>query len=485
MTKCTTKPLGSQLNFCFGLGKPVVGAFDGGRISSDGGVMLLRQADNRLGLCSQVAMCLGEKRRPDLVRHDLVSLVRQRVYGIAAGYEDGNDSMFLRNDPMHKLAVGRLPETGGALASQASVSRFENSVKPNELGFLQDLLVHLYVQKKRKAPKQIVLDIDTTCDEVHGYQQLSFYNGFYGTYCFTPMFVFDQDGFPLAALLRPGNAAPAERAVSVLRRIVAILRSAWPGVGIELRADAGFCVPELYEFCESAGVTYFIGLKSNPALDYHGKQLVAAAKSEFEETSQAAPLVHSKAQKTLVRLQWRQKEERIRFASREEGRMQEHMEDLHEQRLRKFSEFRYAAKEWTKERRIIARCDYTWAGPEIRYIITNSSKPRPKWLYEEKYCKRGQCENWIKELKMLHCDRLSCQEFEANQFRLLLHTFAYILLQQLRVKKDGIISSMDTIRLRLLKIGVRVTESARRVVLSFASEHPWQEQFCALVVKLL
>lgn len=471
MTECTKRDANLQLKFDFGIGKPVTGAFNGGLISTDGGLGLLRLADDALQLSENASLCIGEKRRPDAVKHQLVDLLRQRIYGIAAGYEDANDASSLRFDPMHKLSIGRA-ESHQDLASQPTISRLENSVVAEELSFLQDLLVHTYIRKHRKPPKKVVLDLDTTCDPVHGYQQLSFYNGFYGTFCYIPMFVFDEDGFPLAALLRPGNADVGGDAANVLKNIVKLLRQSWPGVKVEFRADAAFCRREIYQVCEEFSVTYFIGLKSNHNLRCLAKDLVASAKNEFEALYGPAPMLEKTA--------WRRNEERKRFSSKKEGRMQE----LHESEkfVRKAGELAWRGRGYSNDMRVLCRADYTEDGPDLRFVITNHKGGNPKWIYENKYCRRGQCENWIKELKLINVDRLSCQEFNANQFRLLEYVFAYILLRELRdrLPKTDSRVSIQTIVLHFIKIGVLVKESVRRVALHWASSYPRQQEFIAL-----
>jgi hypothetical protein len=427
MTQCKSKNGTNQasMQLDMGFGKPVVANFDGDCIATDGGLMLVRKADDRLQLTELASLCLRDQRRPDLVRHKTEALLKQRIYAIAAGYEDCNDATQLRNDGMHKLALGVLSKSGKTLASQPTLSRWENSVDEITLKALQKLLVHTYIRRQKKAPKLVKLAMDTSCDKVYGYQQLSFYNGFYEEYCFTPLFIFDDLGFPLAALLRHGNAGPAESGTRVVREVIHELRLAWPNVELELSADAGFCTPELYEFCEQNGITYFIGIKSNAGFHYHSEETIRACKADFESFGfETAPLgkygtYDAKARK----LAWRQKEERIRFSSKAEGRQQEHFED--ELLIRKFMEFDYDAREWSRTRRIIARCDYASTGPDIRYVITNSKMKDIKRLYEEKYCRRARCENWIKDFKTyLKCDRTSCQEFTANQLIIILHTFA-------------------------------------------------------------
>lgn len=463
-----------------GLGKEIIADFDGGSVCGDGGLLLLEKADRSLGLSELAALCVGESRRPDLVKHTMHNLFKQRMYAIAAGYEDCNDAAALARDAMHQLAVGKVPSSEIRLASQATLSRWENWFKPACLAALQRLLVHTFVRTRKKAPKVLRLYMDTTHDPVHGYQQLSFYNGFYETYCYTPLFIFSDCGFPLCALLRQGNAAPAEGALRMLRQIVRDLKLSWRQTRIELVADAGFAVPELYEFCEANGITYFIGGNGHSGYQYHSEPLVRECKRVFEELggrvhqlkTYAVP-VNPKALKKA----WRQREERIRFSSKTEGRMQEHFEDL-DLVVRRYSEFQYDAREWSRKRRVIARCEYTAEGPDVRYVLTNATGNSPKRIYEQRYCPRAKCENWIKELKnYLKCDRTSCQEYEANQFRLLLHTFAYVLLWQIRRKANMPHSTVESVRLRLIKIGVLVRETARKVHLHLASEHPWQSEF--------
>jgi hypothetical protein len=477
MTQCKTEKEVSQLAFDLDFGKEVVGAFDGGSISTDGGLVLLRQIDNKLRLSEQINFCIADQRQQAAVKHKQEEIIRQRLYAIAAGYEDANDANFLRDDAMHRMSVkGSVREE---LASQPTISRLENSVVEKENEFLQELLPVLYIQQFKKPPHKVVLDVDTTCDEAHGYQQLTFFNGFYGTYCYVPMFIFDSNGFPLSALLRAGNAAPAEGALKMLKQVVEHLRQAWPDVAIDFRGDAAFCLPELYSYCEKNRIQYFIGLKPNHSVDCKTRDLVSQAKSMYESVyGQSKPLIHGKKDKRLALVAWRKKEERIRFSSKEEGRIQEHFED--EKRIRLVGDFPYEAREWRCERRVICRVDYTEEGPDVRYIITNNVYGRPKWIYEDKYCRRGQCENWIKEIKnYLKCDRTSCQEFAANQFRLLLHVFAYLLLREIRNKLPSKTAniSVQTVMQRFIKIGVLVKETTRKIWLHYSSGYPAQLEF--------
>jgi hypothetical protein len=480
MTK--SKPISSraqaEMTHDLGLGKRIEGNFDGGALCSDGGLLLLRKADDRAELSELASLCITDERRPDLMRHSVADLFRQRIYAIAAGYEDCNDATVLRHDAMHRLAVGK-SVPGALLASQSSLSRFEAMADQTSNAALQKLLAHQFVRRHKKRPKVVRLQMDTTCDEVYGYQQMTFYNGYYGAYCYAPLLIFTDTGFPLCALLRPGNPSPIDDALRMLKQLLHELRLAWPDVKVELTADAAFADPEIFEFCEENGITYFIAAAGHSGLAYHAEALIKKCKEEFEEFGYPSPelkkygLLANPAEAKQV---WRQREERIRYSSKAEGRMQEHFED--ELHIRKYAEFRYQSREWTKERRFVYRCDYTRQGPDTRFVITNAKSGKPRQIYDDKYCRRSQCENWIKDLKTyLKSDRTSCQEFEANQFRLFLHVFAYILIWD--VRKLGQLREMTvaTFQLQFLKIAVLVTETARKVQLHFASNHPRKNEF--------
>jgi len=465
-----------------GVDKQIELSFDGGQVCSDGGLLLLRKADDKLELTELATYCIGDRRRPDLVSHSVQEMLRQRIYSIAAGYEDCNDSSRLNGDGMHLLAGGFLPNSGHRLSSQPTLSRFENSVDAASIQALQNLLVHTWIKRmknKGKRPKRIRLSMDTTCDPVYGYQQLTFYNGYYETACYTPLFLFTDDGFPLAADLRAGNASPAEGCVRHLKRVVTEIRRAFGNVPIEFTADAGFAVPELYEYCEQNGVVYFIAAAGHSGFQYHSEELVVRCRNEFESLAGSAlelkkygEVVDKKARD----LAWRQGQERMRFSSKQEGRMQEHFEE--ELRIRRFGECQYDAREWPFKRRVIFRVEFSNTGPDVRYVITNCKTGKPRELYEDRYCRRAQCENWIKDLKnYLKCDRTSCQEWQANQFRLFLHVFAYMLLWEIRNAAKTPYATVETIRIQFLKIGVLLKETARSVRLRLASHHPWSAEF--------
>lgn len=477
--KQTESTAQQQMTLDLGLSRKIVQTFDGGAVCSDGGLLILRKADERLRLCVNASLCIKDERQQGHVSHTTVNLFRQRVYGIAAGYEDCNDAARLKADAMHRLALGVEPDSERMLASQPSLSRFESRADAETNKALQSLLVLTYVKSQKKKPKVVRLAMDTTCDEVYGYQQLSFWNGYYNTYCFAPLFIFTDDGFPLCALLRPGNPSPIDDALRMLKKVIKELRMFWPGVKVELTADAAFNSSEIFEYCETNDITYFIAAASHNGLTYYSEPLVNQCKKEFEEFGFESPELKKygvlKNPKERQRI-WRQHEERRRFSSKEEGRMQEHFEsDLH---VRKYGECTYKAREWKIERRFIYRIDYTKEGPDVRFVVTNSRAKGARKLYDDKYCKRARCENWIKDLKTyLKCDRTSCQEFEHNQFRLFLHTFAYILIWETRKKAQFREMTVHTFQLQVLKIGVLVQTKARTIALHLASEFAWKKQF--------
>lgn len=479
MGKCKTTGEAKQvqLQLFMPSGKEVSVSFDGGQVCSDGGLLLLRKADDRLGLSELVAQCLPDMRRPDLVTHKMEDMCRQRFYGIAAGYEDCNDATRTRHDGMHLLAVGREPRRQQALASQSTLQRFEDTATPESNKLLQKMLVHLYFKTQKRRPNVIKLSLDTTCDPTHGYQQMSFYNGYYETNCYAPLFIFTDDGFPLKALLRPGNENAINDAIRMMKEAVQDLRSYWKGVRIELKADSAFAAPELFEYCEANNVTFFIASKGHEGLAYHVQEPIKVCKAEFDEFGVQSPevLKYAALPKQKARA-LRQHEERIRFSSKEEGRMQEHFEDdLH---VVKFGEFQYESKEWGRRRRFIFKIDYTKKGAVVRFVVTNKVCGRPRDIYQKIYSKRAQCENWIKDLKTyLKCDRTSCQEFDNNQFRLLEHTFAYILIWEVRRRANLREMTVETFRLQLLKIGVLLQDTGRKIQLSLASDFAWQQQF--------
>jgi hypothetical protein len=419
--------------------------FDGGRITSDGGLPWLAQLDSELGLCESLAACVPEWRR-GTVTHSLENLVRQRVLQIACGYEDQDDADFLRTDPLLKLACGRLPETEQDLASQPTLSRLENAPNYRACYRMAEALLEIYVRRRglRGAPQRVLLDFDSTDDPAHGKQEGVAYHGYFGQHQYHPLLVFDGDtGQIVTTVLRAGNAHAGAGALSVLKRLVRRLKEQWPKAKIEIRADAGFALPAGYEYCEAEGICYTIGLVPNTRLEALASSLVSLAKT-------ASMLRTRRGADPKVRL---------------------------------LSEMSYQAGSWAKKRRVIYKAEVLEKGTNTRFVVTNRPEEAPLALYKS-YAERGETENRIKDYKnALSADRLSCCKFWANQFRLLLHAAAYWLLDVLRerlVRRGFGQMQLETVRLRIVKIGGRVRQLLTKVRLQLASGHPGQRLWQAL-----
>jgi Transposase DDE domain group 1 len=418
-------------------------AFDGGRLTSDGGLPWLAEAEAATGICAALAACVPEWRRGH-VRHSLGALVRQRVFQIACGYEDQNDADSLRSDPLLKLVCGQLPESGADLASQPTLSRLENAVDRRACRRLAHALLAVYLRQRGQGgpPRRILLDLDSTDDPTHGQQEGSAYHGYYGQHMYHPLLLFDGDTQQLiTALLRPGNAHASRGVLSVLRVLVRALRARWPGVAIEIRADSGCAAPAIYAFCERERLAYTIGLIPNPRLERVAAPLLAQARAQRASTGEKVRLV---------------------------------------------AEAAYRAGSWDRERRVVYKAEALDEGPNTRFVVTTrTDEPAP--LYEF-YVDRGEAENWIKDYKRACvADRLSDHRFWANQFRLFLHAAAYWLLDTLRrwLQAQGAPPlQLDTLRLRLLKVGGRVRELTHRVRLYLATSHPSQPLWQLLTAAL-
>jgi Transposase DDE domain group 1 len=374
-------------------------------------------------------------------RHPLVSLVRQRVFQIACGYEDQNDSGTLRQDPLLKVVCGSLPHSGEDLASQPTISRMENAATARSCHRIAQLLFELYLREREKdgAPERVLLDFDATDDPTHGEQEGSYYHGYYGQHMYHPLLVFDgHTGHLITALLRAGNTHASNSSVAILKRMVGRLRDRWPGVAIEIRADAGFAVPDLYDYCEDEGITYTIALITNERLKRMAQDLLEEAEAEHEEST--------------------------------------------DEKVRLFGEGPYGAESWERERRVIYKAEAMEQGTNRRFVLT-TRREAPKELYEF-YARRGEAENWIKDFKLhTRADRLSCHRFVANQFRLLLHACAYWLMDALRRKlmeSGAHRMQLDTLRLHLIKIGGRVRELITKIRLHLAWGHPGQHSWHTL-----
>ena len=408
-------------------------AFDGGRLTSDGGLPWLAEAETATGICAALAACVPEWRRRH-VQHSLTALVQQRVFQIACGYEDQNDAATLRTDPLLKLVCGRLPESEADLASQPTFSRLENAVDRHACQRLAHALLAVYLQQREQdgPPRRILLDLDSTDDPTHGKQEGSAYHGYYEQHMYHPLLVFDGDTQQvITALLRPGNAHASRGVISVLRVLVRALRDRWPDVPIEIRADSGCAIPAIYTCCEREHLTYTIGLIPNPRLEQVAAPLLAQAQAQRASTG-----------------------EKVRLTA----------------------QTRYQAGTWDQERRVVYKAEALDAGPNTRFVVTTRTD-EPAALYDF-YVDRGEAENRIKDYKRACiADRLSDHRFWANQFRLFLHAAAYWLLDTLRrwLQAQGVPPlQLDTLRLRLLKVGGRVRELTHRVRLYLATSHPSQ-----------
>jgi hypothetical protein len=413
---------------------PLEASFDGGRLTSDGGLPWLGEAEAGLGICAAFAACVPEWRRGP-VRHSLATLVRQRVFQIACGYEDQDDADTLRHDPLLKLVCGRLPETGDDLASQPTLSRLENAVDRRTCYRLAVAVGDLYLREREREgmPTRILIDLDSTDDPTHGHQEGTAYHGCYRQHMYHPLLLFDGNTDQLiTAVLRPGNTHASRGVVAVLKRVVRAMRTRWPGVAIEVRSDSGCAMPAIYAFCEEEGVGYTIGLMPNRRLEDLATPLREEAAQQREITGAAT--------------------------------------------VRLLGETTYQAGSWPKERRVIIKAEALAKGPNTRFVVTTRTDP-PEALYDW-YVDRGEPEGWIKDLKRAcFADRLSDHRFWANPFRLLLHAAAYWLLDTVRRWLVALAvprTQLDTLRLRLLKIGGRVWQLGDRVRLRLASSHPGQ-----------
>jgi hypothetical protein len=436
--------------------KRILVRFDQRQGSSDGGAILLKAADRRYGLINTLAGCLRDKRQAGKVDHSLRELLAQRVFGIACGYPDANDSARLSADPIHKMLLDRDPVAGRDRASQPTLSRFENAIGPKQLyrlgEALADSVIQRHAERLRGHARRVTIDLDPTDDPTHGAQQLSFFNTHYDSWCYLPVMGFvsfndEAEQYLCAAVLRPGNVTAALGAVGILRRLLTMVRYCFPGARIRVRLDGGFAHPDLLDF-----------LDAEPNLEY----VVAMAKNA----------VLKRKAKPAMR--------QARRLSRQSGET-EHV----------YGEANYAARTWPHERRMIIKAEVVRAEGKKpkdnpRFVITNM-KQSPQWLYEQIYCQRGEIENRIKELHELQIDRTSCSDFWANQFRVLLTAAAYVLMQELRLQAahtNCARAQAWTLRERLLKLGARVLVSVRRVVMHLPASFPFLPAFRQVALAL-
>lgn len=440
MTECSATTSEDQAQFPFFGRRAVTVRFDDAHISSDAGVLLVRQLDERLGLTAALADALVEWRNPALVVHSLQELVRERVFGIAQGYEDGNDAAALRDEPLFKVACSD-EDADGALASQPSLSRFENRAAERGLGMAKRVLLSHFIgrYKRRFArPRRLTLDLDTTADPTHGQQELAFFNGYYRTYCYQHLLIHTAEGDLIHASLLPGKGDAREAALKALSVVVSQLRAAFPALEIRLRADNGFACPALYDYCEDQQIGYAVNAGTHQKMVAEVEDLQKRAVELFETCEGKIP-------------------------------------------VKVYGEFQYQAKTWRAPRRIIAKAAHTLVGPDERMLVTNL-EDAPVDVYDF-YAGRGQEENWIKDLKRgLKSDRLSCSAFNANELRLLLFACAYQLLHELRRRARGQLRNVriDTLRLRFLRVPASVSQTARRLWVRISAAFPWRNDWLRL-----
>lgn len=426
--------------------KKVSAAFDGGRITSDGGVALLALADRRIGVIERIARLIADPRDAALITHSVASILRARVLAIACGYEDANDLDRLRGDPAFKLACGRLPDSGGDLCSQPTVSRWENAPDLKTIIRLTYAMVDAWCDSYAREPEAVTLDIDDTLDAVHGAQQLSLFHAHHDARCFLPIHIYDTaTGRPVAVILRPGKTPSGREAAGYLRRLYRRIRGHWPTTRLTIRGDGHYGRPELMEFCEKHGLDFLFGVTGTKALAAKIEDIVDPIRVERAMSDAMA--------------------------------------------VRGFAETRHRAGSWKKDRRVVARIEATPLGLDIRWVVTSLEVPSPEDIYAKLYCARGQAENLIKLHKaQLKSDRTSCRSPLANQMRLILHTAAYWLMLTVRdaVPRSHALAKAEfaTLRARLLKVGARIRETAHRVRVAFAAACPEAKLFRDIAIAL-
>ncbi len=446
MTECIQSEFPFEAHFS----RQVTGRFDGGRLTSDGGALLLRQADRRIGLLRRVATCFTDARQPERIEHELSEMLAQRIYGLALGYEDLNDHEELRSDPLLAVLAGKR-ELGEPLAGKSTLNRLE--LTPGGSPFteryhrisysaeaLDRLLVEIFLEAQEKPPRRIVLDLDATDTPLHGQQEGRFFHGYYNHYCYLPLYIFCDDQL-LCARLRPSNQDASAGSLGEVQRIVGQIRARWPHVEILLRADSGFCREELMTWCETHAVGYVFGLARNERLRRKIARAMRQARQEYRRTGRPA---------------------------------------------RVFTEFLYRTqKSWSWRRRVVAKAEQIEGKENPRYVVTSLSPQRwpAQKLYEQLYCARGEMENRIKEQLSLFSDRLSTETLRANQLRLYFSSLAYVLVHALRrlglAATEWATAQVETIRLRLLKIAAQVRITARRIWVCYSCAYPWKHLFAA------
>jgi hypothetical protein len=419
-----------RLVFTSTKGRQIEADFEGGQVSSDGGLLLVREVDRRLALIRKIAQRMTDRRQSGKVRHSVETMMRQRVMALVAGWEDLNDAEALRQDPIHQVACGR----DEVLASAATLCRFENRQARATAWAVNQELVEQFIASRSKAPAMLILDFDATDTPVHGQQEKRFFHGYYDCHCFLPLYVFCGDQL-LVAYLRPSNIDPAKHAAAVLKLLVTRLRQAWPRTKIVFRGDSGFCRDRLLSWCDRHDVKYVVGIARNDRLLALADPLMRQAQEQFARSQQ-------------------------------------------KQRL--FTAFDYAAQSWRWTRWVIAKAEHTDKGSNPRFVITNIVGD-PQRIYDRRYCARGEMENRIKEQMMLFADRVSAHRWWTNQWRLLLSALAYTLLESLRrLALQGTAlaeATCATLRAKLIKIGAVIVARVTVIRIHLSSHHPLKTLF--------
>ncbi len=434
----------NQLEFAFPRvrGKKIGVDFGGGVVTSDSGLLFLRETERKVGIIGRLTGCLRDHRDPLFIVHTMKELMTQRVMQIACGYEDADDSDTLRRDPALKIACGREPLSGIDLASQPTISRLENRISRTSLFRMGLAFIDNFLDSYRRAPKEIILDMDDTDDPTHGAQQLSIFNAYYDGYCYMPLHIYEgNSGKLVCTVLRPGRRPNGEEIAAILKRVLKRIRKRWPKTKILFRGDSHFSGPEVFDLCRRMRRTNFVlGLSSNKSLAWLVEDAVRCVEAAYKQ--------ENKKQKVFI-------------------------------------DFSYQAGSWSRAYRVICKIEVNEQGRNVRFVVTDLNGKPPQRMYDESYCARGRMENFIKDHKnALHSDRTSCSRFEANMFRLFLHSAAYVLMHALREKglrgtalAD---SQFDTIILRVMKIGGQIIERLSKIRIHLPTSCPVKEIYARI-----
>ena len=417
--------------------KPVIASFTGEKISTDGGLLLLNELEKQIGIIGSLTNCIIDNRHPSYIQHSIKSMLTQRVFQIAAGYEDANDCNHLKGDAVLKICAGQLPESGTSLASQPTMSRFENQLSKIELYNMAVAIVDHFINSYTNEPLVIIVDCDDTNSDTYGEQQLSLFNNYYGEYCYMPLHIYEGlSGKLITTILKPGRRSKSVDVYGILKRLIVHLRQKWKNTTIIVRGDSHFCSRELMDWTlEQKKVHFISGLSGNSVLNKLAETTIESAKKKYEKFGEPVKCYHT---------------------------------------------FEYKAASWKHSQRVIVKVEVSSLGTNIRYIVTDLREYKTKALYEKGYCARGSMELRIKDHKLyLHSDRMSCNSFWANQMRLFMHSAAYILIHTLQKEffkgTEFHNATIDTIKLKILKIATRITEMKTKVKIEFPYDFPLKE----------